>query len=196
MTDSLLPWPFGDLKRVHYRAIIADPPWRFDNWSEAGQTKNPSAHYACQRLAWIKSLPVADLAHPDGCALVMWATAPMLPHALETLRAWGFAFRSAGAWAKRSRADASWAFGTGYLYRSATEFWLLGVRGRPRQQSRSVRNLIIAPIREHSRKPDQMRRDIETLFPGPYCELFAREAAPGWDAWGNEVGKFERSAAA
>ena len=27
------------------------------------------------------------------------------------------------------------------------------------------------------------------MFPGPRAELFARERAPGWDAWGNEVGR-------
>jgi len=35
-----------------------------------------------------------------------------------------------------------------------------------------------------------MRADIEALWPGPYCELFARTSAPSWDCWGNEVGKF------
>jgi N6-adenosine-specific RNA methylase IME4 len=62
--------------------------------------------------------------------------------------------------------------------------------GSLKRQSRSVRNLILAPIRDHSRKPDQMRADIERLFPGPYAELFARERAPGWDRFGNELDKF------
>ncbi len=114
----------------------------------------------------------------------------MLPEALDTLRAWGFAFKSAGAWAKQSSTGAAWHFGTGYRYRSAVEFWLLGTIGRPRQKSRSVRNLIVAPVREHSRKPERMRADIEAMFHGPYLELFAREAAPGWLNWGNEVDKF------
>ena len=51
----------------------------------------------------------------------------------------------------------------------------------------------MAPVREHSRKPDEMRRNIERQFLGPYLELFARETAAGWDSWGNEVGKFEAS---
>ena len=28
---------------------------------------------------------------------------------------------------------------------------------------------------------------IEDRWAGPYLELFARTARPGWDAWGNEV---------
>jgi len=182
-------WPFDDLVPLRYGVILADPPWRFQNYSVKGEQKNPTAHYACMDLAAIQALPVSQLAAPD-CALVMWATAPMLPQALETLAAWGFAFKSAGAWAKQSSTGAAWAFGTGYCYRSAAEFWLLGTIGRPRQRSRSTRNLIVAPVREHSRKPDQMHADIEALFHGPYAELFAREQRPGWDAWGNEIGKF------
>jgi N6-adenosine-specific RNA methylase IME4 len=121
----------------------------------------------------------------------MWATAPMLPQAITTLTAWGFTFKSAGAWAKQSSTGAKWAFGTGYVYRSAAEFWIYGTRGKPRTLSRSIRNLIVAPVREHSRKPDQMRADIELLLPGPHCELFARESAPGWASWGNERTKFD-----
>lgn len=186
----LSAWPFDGLALRSYRCILADPPWRFALHSAKGEGKAPQAHYGCMDLAWIKALPVADLAHPDGCALVMWATAPMLPHALETLAAWGFTFKSAGAWAKQSPTGKSWAFGTGYCYRSATEFWLLGTVGRPVQQSRSIRNLIVAPRREHSRKPDQMHRDLEALWPGPRCELFARATIPGWTAWGNQTGLF------
>ncbi|WP_298281154.1 MT-A70 family methyltransferase [Acidocella sp.] len=183
--------PFAALPERQARVILADPPWAFALYSARGEGKAPQHHYGCMPLTAIKALPVAELADPAGCALVMWATAPMLPHAVETMAAWGFAFKSAGAWAKRSRTGAAWHFGTGYCYRSAVEFWLLGTIGKPRQRSRSVRNLIVAPIREHSRKPDQMRADIEALWAGPYVELFAREVAPGWLSWGNETEKFE-----
>lgn len=186
----MMEWPFGDLVPLRYGAILADPPWHFRNRSSKGEGKNAVAHYACMDLAAIQALPVSQLAAPD-CALVMWATAPMLPQAIETMRIWGFTFKSAGAWAKRSSADQTWAFGTGYCYRSAAEFWLLGAIGAPPQRSRSIRNLIVAPVREHSRKPDQMHADIETLFHGPYAELFARQRRPGWAAWGNQVDRFE-----
>lgn len=139
----------------------------------------------------IKSLPVSQLAAPD-CAMIMWATAPMLPEAIDTMKAWGFRFKSAGAWAKQSSTGEKWAFGTGYCYRSAAEFWLLGTLGSPRQKVRNVRNLIVAPVREHSRKPDRMRQDIEALWEGPYCELFGRESSPGWSVWGNQTEKFSR----
>lgn len=190
-----MTWPFGDLRPLSYRCILADPPWRFANWSAKGERKNPVGHYACMPLDAIKALPVARLAAAD-CACVMWATAPMLPQAIETLAAWGFAFKSAGAWAKQSSTGGKWAFGTGYCYRSAAEFWLLGTIGKPQQLVRNVRNLIVAPVREHSRKPDEMRRAIESLWDGPYVELFAREPTPGWAAWGNEADHFAQPSAA
>lgn len=189
------PSPFAELPQYQARVILADPPWYFRNYSEKGEEKNPIAHYACMNLDDIQALPVAELANPNGCALIMWATAPMLPQAFDTLTCWGFKFKSAGCWAKQSRTGEKWAFGTGYCYRSAAEFWLLGTIGKVRQKSRSVRNLIVAPVQEHSRKPPQMRKDVEALFPGPYVELFARETAPGWVSWGNETSKFGKETA-
>lgn len=191
MTSS--PWPFGALTPLRYGVILADPAWMFALRSPKGEAKSPQAQYRCMPLADIQALPVSQLAAPD-CACIMWATAPILPQALATLDAWGFTFKSAGSWAKQSPTGASWGFGPGYIYRSAAEFWLLGTIGRPVQRSRSIRNLIVAPRREHSRKPDQMHTDIEALFDGPYVELFARSQRPGWDCWGNETTKFEAAA--
>jgi N6-adenosine-specific RNA methylase IME4 len=183
-------WPFDGLPPQSYRVILSDPPWRFALYSTKGERKSPQAHYSCMDLRQIQGLPVGELAHPAGAVCIMWATAPMLPQAITTLGAWGFTYKSAGAWAKQSSTGRSLAFGPGYIYRSAAEFWLIGTIGKPVQLSRSIRNLILAPRREHSRKPDQMRSDLEIMFDGPRCELFARETAPGWSAWGNQTDKF------
>lgn len=190
-------WPFGDLKMGHYGLILADPPWRFHNYSEKGETKNPVAHYDCMEMADLAALPVGSLAAPD-CALAMWGIWSMLPEALALLNAWGFAFKTGGAWGKQSSTGERLAFGPGYHYRGASEFWLLGTIGSPAILSHSIRNFILtedfnfilAPVREHSRKPDQMHSDLEKLYAGPRCELFAREALAGWDVWGNQTDKF------
>lgn len=189
-----MTWPFGDLKPFHYGAILADPPWYFRNYSAKGEMKNPVAHYDCMDMAALERLPVNHLAAPD-CAMFMWATAPMLPQAIYLLAAWGFTFKSAGAWAKQSSTGKAWAFGTGYCFRSASEFYLLGTRGKPKVQSRSIRNLIVAPVREHSRKPDDLHAHAEALFEGPYAELFGREQREGWEVWGNQTEKFTTEAA-
>ncbi len=114
----------------------------------------------------------------------------MLPEALDLIRAWGFVYKSGAAWGKESKTGEKWAFGTGYIFRSAAELLLVGTRGSPPVKSRSERNIIYAPVREHSRKPDDCYGMIERLYDGPYIELFARNTRPGWAAWGNEVGKY------
>ncbi|WP_371432912.1 MT-A70 family methyltransferase [Novosphingobium sp.] len=189
-----MTWPFGNLRMFGYGALLIDPPWRFSNYSAKGEAKNPVAHYSCMTLADLKAMPVNQLAAPD-CAMIMWATAPLLPEAVELLRAWGFTYKSAGAWAKQSSTGKKWAFGTGYCFRSASEFFLLGTIGKPRFKSRSVRNLIVAPVREHSRKPDDQYEMVEQLFDGPYAEVFSRADRPGWDSFGDEAGKFTMEAA-
>jgi N6-adenosine-specific RNA methylase IME4 len=174
-----------------FSVIMADPPWAFATRSDKGLKKSPQAHYDCMSLDAIKALPVADISAPD-CLLMMWATAPMLPHALEVMAAWGFTYKTMGAWAKRSKTGSKWAFGTGYILRSASEPFLIGTRGAPRVVSKSERNLIVAPVREHSRKPDEARAMLERMIPaGRRLEMFARETAPGWEAWGNQVGRFD-----
>ena len=67
----------------------------------------------------------------------------------------------------------------------------MGRIGSPEIQSRSERNLIVAPVREHSRKPDDAYDTLERLWPGAWrCELFARRRRAGWDSWGNQVDHF------
>jgi len=191
-----MTWPFAPLSPAAYGVIMADPPYRFLTWSETRQFKSASRHYPLMGLEQIKALPVAELAAPD-CLLWLWATQAQHDQAFEVMRAWGFKFKTSGAWAKQSRTGASWAFGTGYLLRSAAEFWLIGTRGQPRSESRSERNLIVAPVREHSRKPDQAYEMLERMFPGQRrCELFARYSRPDWAKWGFEAQEFTSGKAA
>ena len=43
-------------------------------------------------------------------------------------------------------------------------------------------------LREHSRKPDEVRdRIVELMGDIPRIELFARQQVDGWDCWGDEV---------
>jgi N6-adenosine-specific RNA methylase IME4 len=189
MTQS---WPFGQLQPLRYGMIMADPPWDFSNYSEKGELKNAKHHYACMSIDDIKALPVGHLAGPD-CCLFMWATWPMLPQAMETMAAWGFSYRTGGAWHKKTKHGKT-AFGTGYRVRCASEPFLLGFIGNP-VNSRSERNVIEGLAREHSRKPDEAYAWAERyMSDARRLELFSREQRIGWDTWGNEVGKFDAAA--
>lgn len=185
-----MTWPFDPLPPLSFDVIMADPPWSFDNWSEGGNAKNAKAQYACMPLAEIAALPVGHLARGDAW-LWLWATYPMLPQAMHVMGAWGFAYVTGGPWVKRG-ASGKLAMGTGYVLRSCSEIFLLGKFGSPRTCSRAVRNVIEAPRREHSRKPDQAYAMAETLFgPARRADLFSRESRSGWQAWGMEAGRFD-----
>jgi N6-adenosine-specific RNA methylase IME4 len=183
------PWPFGGLMPMRYGAILADPPWAYAMRSPKGYAKSPEAQYSTMSADAIKALPVGHLAGPD-CLLFLWSTFPHLPLALEVMAAWGFTYKTGGAWTKRW-ADGRLAMGTGYILRSAAEVFLIGTIGAPVYRSRSVLNAIDALRREHSRKPDEARAMIDRLLPDVHaCELFAREPWAGRDVWGNETGRF------
>ena len=181
--------PFPNLTPLRYRAILCDPPWSFTLFSSKGEEKSPQKHYGCMSQSELRALPVGQLAAPD-CLMIMWATFPMIADALALMSAWGFTYKTGGAWAKQSSTGKKWSFGTGYVLRSAAEPFLIGTIGRPQYKSKSVRNLIVAPVRDHSRKPDLIHDMVEKLVDGPYLELFARTERPGWTVFGNETGKF------
>jgi len=181
---------FEAIPRQAYGLIVADPPWRFRNWSAKGERKSPQRHYACLSQRELEAWPVADLATPDA-VLWLWATNPMLPQALALLAAWDFRFVTAGHWVKRT-ARGKLAFGTGYCLRAAGEPFLIGARGRPRY-ARTVRSVIEGPQRAHSRKPEEAYAAAAALVPSAErrLELFGREERPGWDVFGNQIGIFE-----
>ena len=171
-----------------YSVILADPPWAFRSWSEKGKGRSAEQHYPTMRLEDIKALPVADLAAED-CVLFLWATFPMLKEALEVVEAWGFSYKTvAFTWVKENRKSPGLFWGLGYWTRANAEVCLLATRGSPKRQSAAVHQVILSPVEQHSKKPDAVRERIVTLMGDvPRVELFARQQAPGWDVWGNEV---------
>ena len=93
------------------------------------------------------------------------------------------------------RDDSDVQIGCGYWTRANSEVCLLATRGKPKRLNADVRQAIIEPRRQHSRKPDCVHGRIERLVEGPYLELFARAPRPGWTVWGNETDKFAQVAA-
>ena len=181
-----------------FQVIYADPPWTFKTYSDKGRGRCADAHYDVLSFKELMELPVGDKAD-DNSALFLWAIDPLLPQALKLMDAWGFRFKTvAFYWAKlnknavcREFGERSFFTGLGYWTRANPEMCLLATRGSPKRISRSVRRLIIAPRREHSRKPDEVYERIESLLEGPYLEMFARTTRRGWTAWGTQVGLFD-----
>lgn len=197
MLPEVVPpnWPFEGLRPRSFNVIMADPPWRLVLRSAKGVTvKGAGGQYQLMDLDDIKRLPVGELAAKDA-VLWLWATAPLLPAALEVMAAWGFAYSTCGSWAKRT-ASGKLRWGTGYRLRSASEPFLIGTKGKPKA-SRNIPSHIDDLAREHSRKPEKAYQLAELMHPSDFVnrvELFAREARPGWIGWGNELGKFTEAA--
>lgn len=172
------------LPAKRYGVILADPEWRFEVWSrETGMDRAADNHYATTVWQEIEKRDVPSIAARDA-VLFLWATVPMLPQALDVMKAWGFRYVSHAVWVKDR-------VGTGYWFRNQHELFLVGTRGEipapaPGKQSPSV---IHAPVGRHSAKPEAFLELIERYFPNlPKIELNRRgPARKGWDAWGNEA---------
>lgn len=193
-----------------FKVIEADPAWKFKNYSEPRteeqirKGRHVERHYQTMTLDDIKAMPVKKVAAKD-CHLFLWTTGPFLMEAKSVMEAWGFKFSTSGfVWIKLlKRLDGNQyqlltvddllkmlATGTGLTTRKNAEFCLLGRRGNPERLARDVHEVIVAPVREHSRKPDECYERIERYCPGPRLSLFSRQPREGWTVWGNEVDKF------
>lgn len=168
-----------------HQIIYADPPWSYRSGKVNGAAQN---HYPTMSDEQLYQLPVSTLA-ADTCVLFLWCTFPKLPEALKLIKAWGFTFKTvAFVWLKQNKSGNGFFLGLGWWTRSNAEICLLAVKGKPQRKSASVRQLVFAPIEQHSKKPDIVRdRILELMGNLPRIELFARQTAPGWDVWGNEV---------
>ena len=201
------PHPFSGLKRGAYAAILVDPPTRFETYGGAtkvtargGKNKPATTHYSTMTREALTALPVADLA-ADNCVLFLWSCWPTSLQTYGLIESWGFKFKTcAFSWMKVKKDhpripsdEFDPIMGQGYWTRSNTEHCLLAGRGHPKRLHADVRQAIIEPRREHSRKPECVYARIERLVAGPYLELFARQTRAGWDSWGDQVGHFNRS---
>lgn len=178
---------FDPLVAYSYDLIVIDPPWPFKTWSPAGEGKSASQHYHLMTLAEIEALPVRDLLKANAVVL-LWTTGAMLAQAVMVMEAWGVTFKTELAWRKITR-NGKVRMGCGYWARSMHEPILLGTVGKPPKIT--LPSCFDGLAREHSRKPDEFYEMITTKTPGlRRADVFAREKREGWDAWGDEVGKF------
>jgi N6-adenosine-specific RNA methylase IME4 len=177
-----------------FGSIGMDPQWKFIARSDAGDGRSANIHYKTEEVDKIKELPIEALA-ADDCALYMWMVDWCPQDALDLIAHYGFSHKTtAFTWVKTNGdgaldvwADSTWHFGQGYWTRANPEICLFATRGNPKRLYADVRQLIVAPVMEHSRKPDAWLERIERLTEGPYIELQARRPRAGWVSWGDEL---------
>lgn len=199
---------------MKYSIILLDPPWRYNSRANHKTRFRGGAegHYPLMTMAEIAALPIADIA-AKNCAVLMWCTFPYLDKQIKLFDHWGFRFRTQFmTWVKLNPKGYDFPgddptfklgkqyvlysdglfhsvfFGVGYYAKSNPEVLLLGMRGQVPTISDTVTSVLLAPRREHSRKPDETHGKIEAVFGDiPRVELFARQPTPGWACAGNGV---------
>jgi N6-adenosine-specific RNA methylase IME4 len=174
-----------------------DFPWPFETYSDKGKQRSAERRYDCWPLEQIMAFaPLIGRLAADDAALFLWGVCPELPGANEVIKACGgFEYDTIGFFWLKTMPSAEVItldgkglhWGMGYSTRSNIEPVLLAKRGAPQRLSKDVHQVVIAPVGEHSEKPDEVYRRIERLYPGPYLELFARRERTNWKTWGNEV---------
>ena len=171
-----------------YGIIYADPPWSYKDKALAGK-RGACCKYPVMTLEDICNLPINNIA-ADDCVLFLWVTMPKLDECFEVIKSWGFKYKTcAFTWIKTYKKCGKPFMGMGRWTRANAEICLLATKGDPKRVSANVQSVVISPVEEHSKKPDCVRERITCLIGGniPKIELFARQAADGWDCWGNEA---------
>lgn len=176
-----------------YQVIYADPPW---SYRASGNVQGKTG-YPTMSMDELKRLPVSD-ACASTCVLFMWTTNPMLPEALELIRAWGFEYKTVfKAWLKRTKAGAPMV-GVGWWSRPSTELMLVATRGSGYmkwKRTHSEPQEYESTRGRHSEKPEALRDSVRGFFDvESRLELFARSTAEGFDAWGLEIPGFFHTA--
>lgn len=178
-----------------YNVIYADPPWEYDNTSVkadgTGKEISIDNRYELMTLENLKNFPLNDIIEKD-CVLFLWATNPLLPEALELLKAWGFKYKTMLTWKKTSC--------SGYWFMGITEHILFGVKGNVKAFRSGLLNFHECKSGNHSQKPHHFRELISKAVSNSFVELkklelFARSRNnmfpdyeyEGWDVYGNEV---------
>jgi N6-adenosine-specific RNA methylase IME4 len=167
---------------VKYRTILIDPPWAqgmLGKYKKTRHKRPDNLPYATMSLEQIAALPISQLAE-EGAHLWLWTTNAFLPAAFRLIEAWGFTYLSPVVWIKPS--------GFGNYFISRTQFLIFAYfRKCQFRKARYRPNVLFAPSRKHSQKPECSYQLIEEVSDPPRLELFARSRRAGWQAWGNEV---------
>lgn len=201
------------MQRGKFSVVYMDPPWFYAaRLRGEGRTKfgeGAEGHYGTmtdEDLASIGPL-VMDILD-DRAVVLMWVTAPRMDFAIDMARSWGLTYSTkAFTWVKLAK-DGSPRILPGSYSGSNTEDVLLFTYRR----STALRKLTpknsggknmtqqvlwdIPPetivhaseLREHSRKPDEIRDRIKLMYPHEKrIELFCRFPDPHFSSVGNEI---------
>ena len=118
----------------------------------------------------------------DNAVLFLWVTSPLLEDSFKVINSWGFRYKTSFVWDKIKH-------NMGHYNSVRHEFLLVCTKGSCLPEHIQLFDSVQSIEKtEHSIKPEQFRKIIDTLYPsGNRIELFARVKIKGWDYYGNEL---------
>jgi len=162
-----------------YDVIVVDPPWKYGTEYDPNGRRiaSPYPEMSLEELANI-NIPASD-----DSILWLWTTHKFMRHSFDLLDKWGYQDKAILTWVKDRIGIGSWL-------RSQTEFCIMAVKGSPKVILTNQSTVLNAPNREHSRKPDEFYKMVDSLCIGRKLDYFSREKREGWAQYGNESSRF------
>lgn len=147
-----------------FDVIYANPPW--ENIITEAYDSTPQ-HLGIK----LEDIKATEIPAERSAILFLWAIYPILPEALEVMRAWGFQYKSQLIWDKENGKKGNWV-------NEQHEILLIGTKGNfktPSPKSK-VSSVYREQQKKYSTKPTYFYSVIEQYFPdGKYLELFTQK---------------------
>lgn len=187
-----------------FSVIVVDPPWGgfSDKLTMSSTKRGAAANYPTMTTEQLCSLPVKNIADPNGCVLALWVIGSMLEDGLRVMKSWGFSQKQNWIWVKlkkdpfqhlQNKKPINWddflSFGMGRLGRNVHEMVLIGTLGKVYKnlKNKSQRTVFFSQNEKHSKKPEILQDKLEIMFPNAnYLELFGRRLRNNWTVIGNQ----------
>lgn len=171
-----------------YETIVIDPPWEMQKIGRDVRPNQVAFEYPTMSESELADFDVPSLS-ADDANLFCWTTHKHLPMALRLVERWGYRYVCTMVWHKPG------GFQPIGLPQYNCEFIVYARRGSPSfVDTKSFNCCFSAMRREHSRKPDEFYGTIRRVTAGPRIDVFSRESREGFDAFGDEAGKFDEAA--
>ncbi|CAI0473033.1 unnamed protein product [Linum tenue] len=162
-----------------FGVIMADPPWDI----------HMELPYGTMADDEMRNLNVPAL-QTDGL-IFLWVTGRAMELGRECLELWGYKRVEEIIWVKTNQLQRIIRTGrTGHWLNHSKEHCLVGIKGDPIVNRNIDTDVLVAEVRETSRKPDEMYSLLERISPRTRkLELFARmhNTQAGWMSLGNQL---------
>ena len=173
-----------------YKIVYADPAWDISYVTYLVPQELPYKTMADEE---IMGLPIRSIVD-DNVILFLWCIDSKIPLIQKLMKCWGFEYKGVGfVWHKVCKYKRGQNSTYGGHTRRSCEFCFIGTRGLNLIKRRDIEQYVGSPRREHSRKPDEVRKRIVQMCGDlPRIDIFARQRRRDWDVFGDEISKEEQ----